>query len=300
MLILLAAALLAGCSGYGPPPSLKALEERSASGDATAYDGLVSYMAKEKRQDERSRAYIALLKAGQNAAPTILTAASEGDPTQREHAIALAANLKLKGGFEVAMKALNDPSFPRRHSAAWALGELGDARAIEPLADTVESSDRELTAREAARALARFGKAAVLPLAARLEKMPNKRKGYALRVLGELRDERGKPYLIKALEDPHTREDALWALGTMGRIGKPSDTAFYLDDQDWRVRVEAARATGLLQENAAKVKLDYLRAEDPVKAVREWSARAMSLLEGNPVEYKTFSGEWKIPDSLYH
>jgi len=299
-LLIVTALLLIGCSGNGPPPSLKALEERAASGDSAAYKGLLDFMVEDKSQAERSRAYIALLKAGRDAAPAIMAAAAEGDPSQREHAIALAANLKLEGSFEAAVNALNDPSFPRSHSAAWALGEIGDIKAIEPLADAVLSSKGELTAREAVRALARFGKSAVIPLAKNLEKMPPLRKGYTLRVLGELRDERGKPYIIKALDDPVTREDALWALGTMGRIGESINTLSYLDDKDWRVRVEAARAVGLLQEDDAKAKLDYLRAEDPVKAVREWSARAMALFEGNPVEYKTFSGEWKVPDSLYH
>ena len=155
-------------------------------------------------------------------------------------------------------------------------------------------------AREAVRSLSGFGPQAIASLLEILPALKQPRTGYALRVLGEFKHDSAKPSLVAALTDPTTREDAVWALGTMGRIGEPVALTFYLDDPDWRVRVEAARGVGLLGEKDALPALERLRLEDPVIAVRQWAAKGMSLLTGDPVPYRTTEGEWKTPKSLYH
>jgi HEAT repeat protein len=115
-----------------------------------------------------------------------------------------------------------------------------------------------------------------------------------------MRDPSAKPALTAALADPATREDAVWALGTMGKMGERVRLAPYLDDADWRVRVEASRAVGLLEEREAISALERMRGSDPMIAAREWAARGLSLLTGKPEPYRTAGGEWKAPDTLYH
>ena len=301
-LALLAAGLLllAACGAPKPPATVSDLALAAASGDAGAIEGLIGHLGSEVSPDERGRAYKALLDAGRAASKAVMAATGDADPARREHALALAANLKLDGAYEAAVKALLDPSFERAHVAAWALGELGNPAGIEPLADAMTRFGPGLTAREAARALEKFGPRAVPALLARMGSMRREVRGYVVRILGEIRDPRGKPAITAALADPELRVDAVWALGTLGLVGASFDSTPYLSDSDHRVRVEACRTTGLLGIKSAMTKLDVMRAKDEVVVVREWAARGKSLLTGVPEKYLTKDGKWKVPDNIYH
>ncbi len=293
-------ALLAGCSRVAPPLSIAELEAKAAAGDTSAYKGFVEYLGSSRTGEEQRRAYIALVAAGQKAAAEVRQALESSDPAVREHAFALAGNLKLEGTFDLAAKTIADTSLKRRHSAAWALGELGDERAIPILATAMGSDPDELTRREAARAINRFEMRATPALLEQLPKAKTEYRGTILRVLGELRDPAGKAAIIGGLKDPATREDAVWALGSMGKAGDFFDPTPYLSDPDWNVRVMAARAVGLIGIKGAKPTLDKMRMNDPVKAVREWAARGLALIDGTPSHYRTTSGELESPDNLYH
>ncbi len=305
--LLVAALLLTACGVPKPPPTMDELSAGAKAGDQGAIGALIEKMGRAYPADVRSEAYIALLTA-KDADAKIIEAAKSSDAPMREHALALAANKKTPGAFEAAATALEDGmagNFPRAHSAAWALGELGDARAIPLLvkalgAEAFKSSGPPLTLRESARALLRFGPKAVEPLLEAYPTLRGEAASIVTRVLGEFRDERVKPALESALEDPARRIDAVWALGTMGKIGEPVDLKPYLSDPEWRVRVEAARAVGLLSDDAALEKLDELRRGDPVIAVREWAARGTGLLTGVQTPFLNKDGEWEKPDSLYH
>jgi HEAT repeat protein len=314
---LLCGFLLVGCELPKPPRTIDELVAGTRADDAGAAEELLSFLGSRSTNDERALAYRTLLEKGKLIAPRIIEACTSSDSDAgsgsgydqglREHALALAANLKLEGTFEAASKALADPGFKRAHAAAWALGELGDPAAIGALVTALISTPSEIAAREAARALARFGPKAIIPLVEGLAAMNTTRRGYALRNLGELRDVRGRPALIAALRKPATRADAVWALGTMGRVktaendgNKIFDLTAYLQDDDWRVRVEASRSVGLLRDRSAVPQLDALRQTDGVMAVREWAARGLSLIKGEPQPYMNSAGEWVITDSLYH
>ncbi|TAL15603.1 HEAT repeat domain-containing protein [bacterium] len=299
-LLCLCLAVFTGCNKVAPPLSLSELEAKAAAKDSSAYAGLVGYLGSASTQDERKRAYLALVGAGKSASAEIAAALEDSDPSRREHALALAGNMKLEGAVDAAYKALADTSFTRRHAAAWVLGESGDERAIPVLVRTISTDPDELAVREAARAVSRFGERATLPLVEALPSMEPRRRGTAVRILGELRDPRGKSAIVAALADPVTREDAMWALGTMGVVGDPFDPAPYLKDTDWQVRLEACRAAGLIGAKSARPILDKMRSDDPVKVVREWAARGLALLDGSHTTYRNTSGEWDAPDNLYH
>lgn len=296
----LALLVLSACGVPEPPASLPELAKRAAEGDAKAAQGLVALLGGATGTDQRAEAYRALLEAGaKTAGQAIAAAARDADPIRREHALALAGNLKLDGAFDLARDALADPAFPRAHAAVWVLGELADPRALPLLADALAKGQPPLASREAARALSRFGAPAAAPILERLPAMRGEARSSALRILGELKAPEVKPALVRALDDAETRRDALWALGTLGRVGPPVDLKPYLADTDWRCRVEACRSLSLLHDVSAAPALDRMRRGDAVVEVREWAARALGILTERHEQYQTLAGAWKNPDELY-
>ncbi len=293
---LLGLLLLFGC-GVPTPPSVPDLAARASGGDGRAAGALVDLLGAGTPADTRSAAYQALLAVGAPAGPAILGACRDPDPRRREHALALAANLRLAGGLDEALRALADPSFPRRYVAAWALGELRDPRATEALVSALAAPPG--VAREAARALVKLGAGTVPALVEAAGALPPAARGYAVRTLGELKDPRGAAALGRALEDPALRADAAWALGKLGDPAAAPRLLGTLADPDWRVRLEAARSLGLLESREAEGALDRLRGEDPEPAVRTWAARSLSVLRGTPQTYRDHQGAWVEPESYY-
>lgn len=292
--------LVAGCGAPAPKESTQSLAAKAAKGDLGAAEALLERLGGSYSIDERALAYKSIIETGKKAGPIAMKAVRDADPVRREHALALATNLGAEGIYEAALEALADRNFDRNHSAAWALGELGDERAIGPLSDALAGSKPGLTARESARALEKFGARSVPAIVAKFPAMNAEVKGYAIRILGEIRDPEGRQTVLGALSDPKLRADALWALGTMGKTGGRLELAPFLKDADPLVRVEASRTAGLLDERGALPLLDSMRASDPVIVVREWAARGMGLMTGEAEKYKTKTGEWKTPDMIYH
>lgn len=296
----LLAAMLTACGAPAPKEPTQALAAKAAKGDLAAAEALLERLGSGYSVDERALAYKSIIDAGKKAGPIAMKAVRDSDQVRREHALALATNLGAEGIFDAAVEALGDKNFGRNHSAAWALGELGDERAIPVLADALAAARPGLTARESARALEKFGVRSVPAIVSRVPSMNPEVKGYAVRILGEIRDPGGRKTIIDALADPKLRADALWALGTMGPSEGRVDMGRYLRDPDALVRVEACRTAGLLNERGLLPQLDSMRASDPVIVVREWAARGMGLITGDAEKYKDKTGEWKAPDMIYH
>lgn len=295
--VVAAGVLLAAC-GVPAPPDVPALAAKAGKGDSGAVEALVDLLGAKQNAETRAAAYAALLSAGPQTAPQVLAACRDADPTRREHALALAGSLKLPRGFEEAVSALGDHSFPRRYVAAWTLGELGDPRGVDPLLASIARDSGE-AAREAARSLVKLGKPSAAPLRSALSTLAGEPKAYAIRILGELRDPDAVAPLTATLVDPALRADAAWALGTMGRPEAGPALEPLLADREWRVRLEACRSLGLLEVRAAERALDRLRESDPVPAVREWAARSLGLLRGKPQTFPNALGQRVEPENLY-
>lgn len=291
---------LAACGAPKPPEATSLLAQKAAGGDAAAAKVLVERLGGGYSVADRALAYRGLLEAGAVSMPLAAEAAKDKDEVRREHALALVGNLKVEGGFELARDALLDPSFTRSHAAAWALGELADERAIPLLVEAMAKSGPGLTARESARALTRFGEAAVPAVVARFPTFSPEVKSYAIRILGEMKFPAARPVVIASLNDPALRADAVWAVGVMGRVDPAVDLKPYLKDSNPVVRVEACRAAGLLEDRSVESVLDSMRQHDPVVIVREWAARGLGLVRGAPENYLTKENKWKEPDNLYH
>lgn len=294
--LLLLAALLA--CGVPTPPDVAEVSARARDGDGAAVEQLLALLDANSPRAERSRLYLALLEVPKAAAGPILAACDAPDPVRREHALAVAGNLRLEGVAGAARRALADRSFPRRYVAAWALGELGDPGNASHLVASLSQGD-ELVAREAARALVKIGRSGAPAVLAELPSLEPFSAAYALRVLGEVGDPAAAAALSAALEDPGLRADAAWALGKLGAPGAGRELLPWLGDPDWHVRLEVGRALGLLEFFPADPELDRLRRADPVPAVREWAARSLALLRGTPQTFRDARGEERLPGSLY-
>ena len=122
--------------------------------------------------------------------------------------------LKARGDVEGLIGALEDSDEYVRWKAAYALGEIGDERAVEPLIEALKDSD-EYVRWGAASALGKIGdKRAVEPLIEALKDSNEYvRKGTA-HALGKIGDERAVEPLIEALKDSNkdVRENAAKAL----------------------------------------------------------------------------------------
>lgn len=300
-LVLLLCIAVCAC-GVPARPSLDELAGRVQRGDPEAVELLLGHLGREGDPSERARVYGILLDVPAGATAPLVAALDAGDPVRREHALALAANLRLKGAADAALRALRDRTFTRRYVAAWTLGELGATSAAADLVEVLAQGE-QLAAREAARALVKLGPETVPTLLAALPRQEPVAAGYAVRSLGELGDARAAPALLAILEQsqtpPELRADTAWALGRLGDPAAGEALLPWLGDPIWRVRLEVCRALGLLQVSAADPELDRLRRVDPVPAVREWAARSLALLRGAPQTFQDAKGEERAPDSLY-
>ena len=125
-----------------------------------------------------------------------------------------------------------------RQEAAWALAQLGDARAVGPLIATLKDNDSERNVlAEVAGGLVKIGVPAVEPLIAALKDGDANMHAWAARVLGKIGDARAVEPLIAALKDSeaHVRESAAKALEKMGWRPDQDETgaAYWVANQQW-------------------------------------------------------------------
>ena len=155
------------------------------------------------------------------------------------------------------IKALKDENSDAlvREVAAECLGEIGDARAVEPLIQALKHKDAAsavfvikedgalVPSGGSAKGLSLIGEPAVEPLIQALkDENPSLRASAAL-ALGVTRDARAVEPLIQALKDED--ENVLWnANMALRSIGEPAMETL-IKDEDWHVRQAAALALGV-------------------------------------------------------
>jgi HEAT repeat protein len=175
-----------------------------------------------------------------------------------------------------------NPSPEDRVTAAQALGEMGDLRAVEPL--VVALGDQHLYVRAyAAESLAELGDArAVEPLICALgDEVPFVR-AHAAQALGELGDARAVGALLKALTDGDAdmRAVAAWALGELDASQAVEPLIGLLGDRDAEVRVSAACSLGNLGDRRAAGPLARaLEEEDDY--VKKKMKEALAMIEAS-------------------
>jgi HEAT repeat protein len=169
--------------------------------------------------------------------------------------------MKAQGDVEGLTKALKDRDWSVRREAAAALGDIGDAKAVEPLIQALkyeEKSPRLVTT--AAWALSKIGAPTVDPLIRALEDKSKNVRLAAVWALGEIKDSRAvgpltqmvEP-LIQTLESRYlsVRGAAGGALKKIGGSKAAGPVVKALKYEDWDVRLAAAGALKQIRDSKA-------------------------------------------------
>ena len=163
--------------------------------------------------------------------------------------------MKAKRDLPALFKALsNRRNVYLRRDAAQALGEIGDAAAMEPLIGALKDPKRDV--RDAAVvAIGELGgdPRAVEVVAGNLQSGKSIERDEAASALGKMRHEAGMEYLLPALKDQDffVRRSAAVSLGQIGHPGAVEALSQTLKDEDKDVREAAASALGDIGTAAA-------------------------------------------------
>jgi HEAT repeat protein len=196
-----------------------------------------------------------------------------GEPRRR-----IAAFFELSGGVDAAIERLGSRRSPTRAEAAFALGDMGSTRAIEPLLQALGDRERDVRA-AAARSLARLGATeAVEPLLATLAAgtLPRAVVGRALLELGTA----ATPPL-RALVGHEGAGERATAVQLLGLLGEAADARLLQErllDTSAEVRAQAALALGGLAASESAATLRETLA-DRVPFVRAAAAEALGLVK---------------------
>lgn len=235
------------------------------------------------RDWERMQAAEALAKLADPRAVAPLTEMlGESSDFLRHHA-ALALARFGRTGFDRLLETLRDEDSPGRGAAAYALGDIGDRRAVEPLIESLGDKNHVLRQHSAV-ALGKLGDPrAFQPLLDAMKDVEEEEvRAKATEALGKLGDARAVDPLIAALagEDEYVWTSAARGLGYLGdqRAVGPLITA--LDCKYSSVQQAAARSLGTLNDPKAVEPIIKLLEHRPWH-VRQATAKALGQL-GDP------------------
>ena len=286
--------LLAGCGRVEKEQPIAAVIAAAKAGDAAATRDLVRRFAHPDPLVSE-KAWEAVVALGPAAEPALIEGLAATDPTVAEFCAGALGGRSAKAALDPLMKALK--TWPvRRYVAAWALGEIGDPRAIPALVAALGDRDFEVR-RYSARSLIKFGKEATPALLKVLEAPSDQARRYAVRALGEIRDPDSAAALL-ALAGKVDRDVHLWALGRLGDRRGFETVAAAVADPDHLVRLTAIQALNDLGDERAVPILTAALA-DPEWIVREWAARGLESITGNRYRYRDQHGAEVYPYSLY-
>ena len=221
--------------------------------------------------------------------------------------------------------ALRDEDWGVREDAAVALGESGDPRGVQPLIEALRDSDRAVRT-AATSALTSIGEPAVIDLGNCLRDSDLSVQEAAASILSSIADDRVVDVLLSALvsEDwvvrmhaskaigrlaspqavgtlvlllqdrvPAVRDEAMVALKNIGEQAIiPLVTS--LKDKNWRTRLKATEALGVLGSKTAVQPLIEMVQSDPDTAVRQDAIQALGNI-GDPSAVEQLLGVLNEP-----
>lgn len=286
--------LLAGCGRVEKEIPLDQVIAAAKTGDAAATRDLVRRFAHPDPLVSE-KAWEAVVALGDAAEPALIEGLSAANPSVAEFCAGALGGRAARAAVDPLTKALK--TWPlRRYVAAWALGEIGDPRAIPALVGALGDRDVEVR-RYVARALVKFGRDATPALLKALDDPADQTRRYAVRALGEIRDPDSATALL-ALSGKVDRDVHLWALGRLGDRRGFEIVAAAAADPEPNVRLAAIQALNDLgDERAVPVLTSVL--SDPEWIIREWAARGLESITGNRFRYRNQVGEDVYPYSLY-
>ncbi|MDY6932021.1 MAG: HEAT repeat domain-containing protein, partial [Halobacteriota archaeon] len=179
----------------------------------------------------------------------------------------------------IAFLRSKDDNRGSRVNAAWALGRIGDERAVDALEGALKDEDYRVR-ESAAEALVNIGgERAVEALKGALKDKNPSVRGNAAEALGEIGGERALDALVEALkdEDSGVRGSAAWALGRIGDERAVDALIDALKDKNPYVCGSAAWALGRIgDERAVDALVETLKDED--SGVRVNAAEALGRI----------------------
>ncbi|MBX3237854.1 MAG: HEAT repeat domain-containing protein [Nitrospiraceae bacterium] len=150
---------------------------------------------------------------------------------------------QVKDEIDIQIDLLKDPDWVVRREAAITLGEMGDERCVDPLAQALRDGDWQV--REVAiEGLGQIGSPAVEILLKLLRDWDVRK--YAITALGKIRDERVLEPLMRQLHNDEFKDDATDALVNLGEPAVPG-LIKALKDKDELVRKQAVIALGRIK-----------------------------------------------------
>jgi len=284
----------AACARLEPEQPLEVTIAAARKGDGKAIRQLVSSFAHPDPEVAQG-AWEAVVDIGRPAEAELMKALKSENPVIAEHAAGALGGGGSKAAVEPLISSL-DGWTSRQYVAAWALGEIGDPRAIPALVKAMGSKDGEVR-KYATRSLIKFGPPATDYLIEALGDSSPEVRHYAVRALGEIRDPRAVEALL-AMGGRVDREVHLWALGRLGDGRGYEIVAAEARDGDGGVRLAAIQALrDLGDERAVPVLEEAL--EDGEWMIREWAARGLESITGRRYTYRDQHGNEVYPYALY-
>jgi len=156
-------------------------------------------------------------EAAQAAVPVLLSALKDEQESLRQATIWALGQIGDTRATNPLIEALKDKQWKVREIAAEALGEIGDARSIEPLAVALKDQIKDVR-RSAAWALGQIGdEHAIEPLVAAINyDLTSHGSNSAALALVRIRNARGIEALVRLLDDWNKGTAAALALGAIG------------------------------------------------------------------------------------
>ncbi len=216
----------------------------------------------------------------------LVTALRDSDARVRVAAMNSLGELITEGADSTEIAALSralrtDPEPQVRRMAAWALGEIEDARGIPALSDALRTDQDTGVRKMAAWALGEIEDAQAVPaLGAALEDEDPEVRRAAIHALGEIESPTAVEFLIPALssDDVQIRKHAAWALGEIDDARAVDPLAAALKDANAEVRRAAAHGLGEIESpRAVDALVAALKDADP--QVRRHAAWALGEIE---------------------
>ena len=226
----------------------------------------------------------ALGDIGNAAVPGLLQALTQSDFKVRKFAAIGLGEVDSIADREAVIDALSarlgDAHPDVRDQSAWALGEIEDAGAVEPLVRALQDSEPRVRAR-AAWALGEIeDSSAVSGLLAALHDSDAAVREKSVWALGEIESERAVEGLVPLLgdSDAKIRRQAAWALGEIESSAAVPALVDTLSDADVEVRRQSAWALGEIEDAAAVDGLTRALTDDDWR-VRKTAAWALGEIE---------------------
>ncbi len=266
----------------------------ATKGDVKALWELPRYFSSPV-EGEDLRALEVLIAAGDKAVDPLLASLDDDDLLIAEHAAGALGNLKAARAVQPLAAAVERKGFPI-YVGIWALGEIGDERAIPVLVHHLGHKDLGI-AKFAVKALVKFGPRSIPAAIAALDDANSRTRHYAMRVLGQSGSKEAAEAIMVRFANLD-REVALWALGKLGdREALPLIQA-EVDHADWRIRLAAVQALAMLQNPRAVLTL-RTKLDDDEWVVREWAARGIEDITRERQLYRDQYGAMVVPYNLF-